>query len=392
MTVQIDNPLLSEVMRCIHRMRPKLHITSPFYDRIEKNGNFVSIWFLTSGCQWNIRSGCTMCNYGQGSVCNEEEIVNAVHKGLSAINVKVKRLLVSPSGSMLDPQEVPPNARRRIYSLIRDFPSLEFAFETRPETITNEVVKEVIESIPGKRLSIQMGLESSNAWIQRFCINKGSHPNQFTNAAQILTAYGVKVYANISIGTAFLNPQEAINDAVRSVQWAISNGVDVCMLFPLHVKSYTLLFWLYQNGFYHPPSLWSLVEVLRLLDPKLLSGTKIAWYRNYYENMIPKLEINEDSDVIASPTTCPKCQERVLELLDEYCYRGDLRVIDDLDTMQCECKDVWKQKIGEVSMYSLPERVLRIYKELASLFLPDDWWSHYGSVLEEELFNTYSAE
>ena len=222
MSDRLSNPLLSAVMHHIHYLRPLLSSQPVYYNRVEKSrgGNYVEVWFMTAGCQWDAQGGCTMCNYGRGHVLSEDEIVDAVQRGLAAINVEVSELVVSPSGSMLDHQEVPAGARRRIFSLIRDFPTPQFVFETRSETVTPDAVKEFVESVPRKRLGVEIGLESSNAWVQRFCINKGNHPNQFVRASKILHDHGIQVHANVLLGTAFLSSLEALSVML----WTLYDG------------------------------------------------------------------------------------------------------------------------------------------------------------------------
>jgi len=378
----INSKLLNEVMKIFREKRPSLKIDQPYYNRIEKSygGNYVEVWFLTSGCQWDANGGCTMCNYGKGYQRTEDDIVYSVHQGLSAINIEVNELVVSPSGSMLDPQEVSPNALKRIYSLIHDFPAEYFLFETRSETITEDKIRELAESIPCKKLGVEIGIESSNEWVRRFCVNKGNLLNQFINAANILQKHNILTYANISLGTAFLSPIEAIYDTVDSIRWAFANGADICVLFPLHVKPYTLLAWLYQGLLYKPPSLWSLIEALRLIGNELMEKTEISWYRNYYD---------DESKVIASPTTCNRCQEEVLTLLDNYRNFRSPDIIYKLDKIKCECKDKWRESLKISPILPLPERVLGLYKRLSDDFLPDYWWSMYGEVLEYDLMNDF---
>lgn len=384
MSERFDNPLLSAVMRRIRHPRQLLPAKMFFYNRVERSrgGNYIEVWFMTAGCQWDAQGGCTMCNYGRGHTISEDEIVDAVRQGLDDINVDVSELVVSPSGSMLDPREVPVGARRRIFSLISDFPAPQFVFETRPETVTPNAVKEFGESVLGKRLGVEMGLESSNAWVQRFCINKGSHPNQFIRAAEILFEHGVDVYANVSLGTAFLSSSEAINDAVNSIRWAFDNGADIAVLFPLHVKPYTLLAWLYERDLYHPPSLWSLVEALRQLGTDFMDRTEISWYRSYYD---------DDSKIVASPTTCHLCRKDVLKLLDEYRDSRSPSAVEQLYAIQCECKDTWRKELGKRPTTSLPERVLAVYKKLARQFLSADWWNLHGHALQRDLFGSFSG-
>ena len=376
------NPFLSQVMKHIRQERPKLNKNTNFYNRVERSrgGNYVEVWFLTEGCTWDAKGGCTMCNYGCGEYRTEKEIVDAVRDGINAISVDVQELVVSPSGSMLDTQEVPDNARREIFRLIRRFPTNQFVFETRPDTITNDVVNEYVESIPDKKLGIEMGLESSNPWIQKYCINKGSHPQEFLAAAKIIKNYNVDVIANISLGTAFLTPKEAVDDAVSSVEWALSNFADIAVVFPLHVKPYSLLAWLLHNGLYHPPSLWSLVEVLKCVDPIILDRIEISWYRSYYA---------DPSKLIASPTTCKLCIDEVMCWLDEYRDKRSLHAVNRLNEISCHCKEKWRSDFNVGTVLQLPERVEKVYKRLKDDYKLHKWWDIHGAELTRELLEEF---
>ena len=282
MTVRLDNPLLSAVMRRIRQPRPLQPDDLRFVTRVDRSCGlgFAEVWFSTPGCSHDSQGGCTMCNYGRRRPISEDEMVEAVRQGLAAIKMEVGELLVSPSGSMLDPKEVPHDARRRIFALIRDYPAARFAFETRADTVTTEAVDELVASVPGKGLAVEIGLESSSAWVQRFCLNKKSRPRQFATAANLLGSRGIDVYANVLLGVPFLTPVEAIQDCVRSVHWALTHGALAVVLFPVHVKPYTLLAWLYERGIYQPPSLWSLVESLRQVGPDLIHQVTISWYHD----------------------------------------------------------------------------------------------------------------
>lgn len=373
------NPFLALVMRTIRHSRPQIPIDFKYYNRVERSrgGNYVEVWFMTSGCRWDAQGGCTMCNYGRGHSITADEMVHAVAEALAAIQIDVTELVVSPSGSMLDPAEVPVSARQRIYSLVRDFPTPQFLFETRPETVTEEALNELVGSIPGKRLVVEMGYESSDARIQRFCINKGITPAIFSEKAQLLHRHSVGVCANISLGTAFLSPREAIADAVASVRFTLEHGADTAVLFPLHVKPYTLLAWLASKGLYRPPSLWSLVETLAELGDNLMDRVEISWYRSYY---------NDSSKIIASPTTCPNCYERILELLDRYRDSRSSSVIHEIRAIDCSCKEKWQREIGEAETRPLPERIYVAYELLARDLGLYESWSSQKVAIAESLF------
>lgn len=339
-------------------------------------GTFAQLWFLTRGCTWDRRGSCTMCNYGHASNVTVEAMVEAVAAGLSEIDRPVDELYVSPSGSLLDPIEVPLEARRAIYSLVERFPVGRFSFETRPETVTTEAVEELTASLPGKKIAAGFGLESADPWVLRFCVNKPGAAAGFPLAADLLRRRGIGVYGNVSLGTAFLSPQEAIADAVRSIEWVLDAGADLALLFPMHVKRHTLLHWLYSRGMYEPPSLWSLIEVLARLDRRLLARISISWYRSDY---------GSNDEIVVSPTTCPRCETEVLAGLDEFRMTSSGEDLDHLLSLSCPCRSVWQTATELTPTAGLPARILATYRSIADDLGLADWWEANASGVVAEL-------
>ena len=112
---------------------------------------------------------------------------------------------------------------------------------------------------------------------------------------------GIGAMLDHGVGTPFLSPAEAIEDAVRSVRWSIAHGADVAVLLPIHVRPHTVAGTLFGLGRYRSPSWWSLVEALRRLGPELSETVSISWYKNYTTD-----------EFLDSPDTCPACHDRVL--------------------------------------------------------------------------------
>ena len=375
------NPLLSRVMGRLRRDRSLFRPDQTFYVRIDNamGGDFAQVWFQTRGCTWDRRGACTMCNYGQSAEIAPSDMALFVAEALDSIDVELAELYVSPSGSLLDPIEVPPAARQAIYDIVNRFPVSKFSFETRAETITPEVVDELVESMPTKRIAVGFGLESVDPWVLRFCINKAGGRDAFTRAARLLHDRGVEVYANVALGSAFLNPREAIDDAVRSVEWSLRNGADLALLFPMHIKTNTLLAWLYERGQYEPPSLWSLIEVLNTVDTELLSQLTISWYRSDY---------GDDSSMIASPTTCPSCETEVMESLDAFRASASSGTLGSLMSLDCGCRAEWRDQIAVRPEEGLGERVYANYTAIAESFDLEDWWATHSEEVRDQLLGT----
>ncbi len=383
MTTSSTRTFLSAVMQQIRRQRPPLNPSQLWFSRVEQvpAGNYAEVWFLTRGCSWDLQGGCTMCNYGRGPRRAVGDIVDSVRRGLEQIDVHVNELMVAPSGGMLDPHEVPLEARRRIYALVRDFPAETFLIETQPETVTEQALAELVRAIPGKQLCLEMGLESSCPWVGHFCINRGHTPDQFKRGVDISHRYGVATYGNVSLGSAFLSPAEAIEDAVRTIRWIHDLGVHSAVVFPLHVKPYTLLDHLQAMGLYEPPSLWSLVEVLtRCADQS--SRVEISWYRSYYD---------DDTKIRRSPHTCAGCYSQVLSLLDRYRAEQSAEAIAELDAVDCSCRTEWRKQMKQSPEAPLAERLISAYCLLVEKFGLEMWWANHGTQTQADVADTGPA-
>jgi len=295
-------------------------------------------------------------------------------------------LLVSPSGSMLDEWEVPAQAREGIWQLVRNTNCLTYVCETRVETITDAKIKQFAEIFNNKIACIEVGLETSNPWISKFCVNKALLMEDYIHSMSVLRKYHVLSIANVIVGSPFLSTKETIDDAVKTVQWALSHGTDKCTIFPVHVKRWTLVEWLWKNEQYKPVSLWSLIEVLRRLGPSLAQRVTISWYRLYIEKMEKgRLDSSTDLDYLSSPTTCPLCQSRVISLLDTYRDNNEFSVIEELSNIECECKDTWHSTIEASEPLSLPKRVINAYEAIGRDVLGERWWNENGEMVLKDI-------
>lgn len=364
---------LSMIQKKIREERECLPKNELFFNRIEKTvrGLSANIWFMTEGCQWDKSGGCTMCNYGKGHCISDDQMMKAVLNGVNNLPEGIKELFISPSGSMLDVKEVSHDVRTYIFNLVSKLDVAFFAFETRLETICKDDIKELRNIIQNKKIGIEIGLESSNQWIRKYCINKGDGFDKFKEIANLLRDNDIEFIANISLGVPFLSQKDAIEDTLTSATWAIENGADTVVIFPLHIKPGTLLAWLYQNGYYEPPSLWSLIEVLSQLPPNVRKKTDISWYRNCYQ---------DEKKVLKSPTTCPICESKILELLDEYRISRSDFIINQLVEVDCDCKAKWKHNLKQKKI--VVSDIKNIYSKMAHSFGFQNWWEeNYAEVL-----------
>ncbi len=322
----------------------------------------AGLWFRSSGCSYDRQGGCLMCDYSNSSYSDGQDMVRCVEEGLKQISLPCRHLLVSPSGSMLDDEEVPPEALKGILDILRQSPHKSFSFETRAETVSNKKIILCRTYLADRIERIFIGLECADDWILKYCINKQMAVDDFAEAVKILRKHKIKSAANILISIPFMTEKEGIEAAVRSVKWAVSQGVEECFLFAVHVKNDTPLSVLYHSRLFRPPSLWSLVEVLRRLGREYYPYLRLSWYTSYGAY-----------NVQASPTTCPRCYQEVIQYLNVFAEYQLPSAVENLLGIDCECKTEWNNLIREDSgSLPLPERVKAGYQVFADRFLEPD--------------------
>ena len=371
MHINNTNPLLNAVAMALRATRPR--ISCNYYVRLEDvpNGLLVDIWFRTRGCSYDRCGSCTMCNYDWSSPTSSIEQVSYVKEALCKVGAHPRELLISPSGSMFDEIEVPIEARREIFEIASRQPCNLFLIETRPETVTEEALVEYANAFANSNatIGVEMGLESSDQWILNYCVNKQMLLEDFEQAAQAIKRNGMLTYANISLGTAFLTEQEAIQDAVEAIHWALGKGIDRVVLFPLHVKDFTVLHWLWKKGLHTPTSLWALPEVLKRLGPDAALKVELAWYKPLPAEAPPQYPI---------PRTCSVCHAEVIQLLDLYKKTMDYKFIELLDGATCPCHSAWRERISTPPLTPLVDRVFSMYEIMGNEVLGTKWWNKEG--------------
>lgn len=329
----------------------------------------AGLWFRTRGCRFAQTGTCVMCDYGKGPrTTGAEDMVEFVRHGLGALPEGLYHLLVSPIGSFFDTWEVPLQAQRAILRQMAGTDIETFAFESRAETIAEEAIAQCRLGLENRGLKVYLGLESADPWISKYCINKALSMDSFEQAVRILRQHDVVTSANVLLGAPFLSPLEAIEDVLQSISWAFAKGIDECNLFPTHVKEWTLLHWLSQRNLYSPPSLWSLVEVLRRVGPEVAcSKIKFSWYKTY-----------GSTNVVYPPITCSACLSDVIYCLDLFYETNDYAWIDRLVSFDCRCKDAWRSQLEARPSMSLLARASAAYEFIGLELLGGDWWKRVG--------------
>lgn len=273
----------------------------------------LNVIIPTRGCSWR---RCTMCSYSLEA--EEREFIPEFRKLMEAPVEKVK---IFTSGSFLDKKELPLPARNEILDIVKEKGVRELTVETRPEYA--EEALSVQSYLEGVRLEVAIGLESADERVLKYCINKGFTYADFENAIHILE--GIKIKAYLLIKPPFLTEYEAVEDAVHAAE-RIEDVVDVISFNPVVIHKKTLLEYVWRTGGYHPPWVWSVVEVLnrtRHLRPHIICHPVALGKRRGIRN-------------------CGKCDFDIAEKIREYSLRNEEIV------HECECKERWEKEMERI--------------------------------------------
>jgi radical SAM enzyme (TIGR01210 family) len=290
----------------------------------------------TRGCFWALKSGCSMCGYINDS-CSGEITDDDIMAQFSAAMQRYKGeaiVKIFNSGSFFDAQEIQREIQQKILKELSGKVK-KVALETRVEFVNENDLKEAINSVKPAQLELGIGLESANDAILEKSINKHMKFVDFVRAANIARSLGVLVKTYLLIKPSFLTEREAIEDAVESVRKA-SPYTTTFSFNPMNVQNFTFVEHLFHRGEYRPPYLWSVAEILRRAKPitnaRLQCDPTGGGSRRGAHN-------------------CAKCDDAVLADIRRFSLTQNIRALEGIMEIKCECKEEWKDKL-EIEKFS----------------------------------------
>jgi radical SAM enzyme (TIGR01210 family) len=158
------------------------------------------------------------------------------------------------AGSFFDPQAIPPDEFPRIAARLARFDRV--IVESHPKLIGESTLH--LRDLLLGRLEVAMGLEVANASILAR-LNKGMTIADFARAAEYLRRSEIDVRAFVLVQPPFVRPEEAVESAQRTLDFAQECGAQVCSLVPTRGGNGALDA-LAAQGEFTPPRLETLEE------------------------------------------------------------------------------------------------------------------------------------
>jgi archaeosine synthase beta-subunit len=272
----------------------------------------VATIFLTNQeCPWR----CLMCDLWKNTLTSTvpfgaipEQIEYALRRLPKAQQIKLYN-----SGSFFDKKAIPPEDYAAIAGRINVFENV--IVESHPALINEDCLwfREMI----GGDFEVAMGLETSHEEVLQK-LNKKMTLHQFAEACSFLKSNSINVRAFILVKPPFLNEEEGIHWARRSIDFAFDCGVDVISLIPTRFGNGSLEA-LAKENLFSPPKLTSL-QVAAEYGVALKRGRvfadlwdlgKFSTCSACFEQRFQKLQIINLHQQIPSSLNCEECGEKI---------------------------------------------------------------------------------
>ena len=299
-------------------------------------GRSIFIVLPTPGCAWALAGsgGCSMCSYIADSPLQEVSPKELVEIFKDQFQRQIEKqeihgptsIKIFVSGSFLNPEEIPKDAMKEIFEIINEYDDVEeVVVESRPEYVNEDILRECCALIPDKIFEVAIGLESADDEIRLKKINKGFTRKDFERAMNaiknIRSDFDMRAKAYLLVKPVLTSEKDAIDDAVKSAQYAEKVGINRISFCPSTIHKGTLMEILWRRGSYQPPWIWSTLEIIR----KVRSSVKI-----------PVIMDTAGFGTRRGPFNCKKCNSRLKDAIIKSNIDQTIP-----EQFECECKVKW---------------------------------------------------
>lgn len=269
--MQLLPTLSDDQVLALRGRRNKVDPWQPYAALVEKeqaeSGRLedVATLFLTNReCPFR----CLMCDLWKNTTPTSVPrgaVASQVRSGLAQLGIDpsdparsgVPHIKLYNSGNFFDRQAVSLADRDEIATLVGSFQTV--IVENHPRLCDSQVVQ--FQAQLDHQLEIAIGLETVHPEILPW-LNKRMTLADFDRAAQLLNDNAIRLRCFVLLGLPYIEEEESVQWAVRSVQYAFERGASAVALIPLRDGN-GMMDKLRQQGHYTPPRLASLEAALR---------------------------------------------------------------------------------------------------------------------------------
>lgn len=322
--------LLDEVILSLRKKRLKVDLSLPY--TVYSSGRMLQVWINTPACRFSLVGKCSICDYWDGTA-SEQAVIKACEY-IEQVGNEYDILLLNTCGSCFCEEELPYQELLRVMRTVAKTSIRRVIIESHLAYVTAEKMQRIKEILIGKEVFLEYGQESTSWDVLKYCLNKPSMCMKY-NVIHKLQNIGVGIMANVVLGIPFLTVQQRVDDSVESICSLLEDGMDEVVLFPVNIKPYTLVRYLYDKGYYKQVNAIEILEVLDQFEPKELSRIELAWF----EPQRDKLEAYGERSFGAY--YCPECGQKLLKHFLDYRSAVDgterKRILQTARAELCDC-------------------------------------------------------
>lgn len=204
-------------------------------------------------------SGCIFCSEkGSGDLIKyNSNISQQIYDYFSSYRSKRANKFIAYFQNFTNTYDTVKNLKSKYDAALIDERIVGLEIATRPDCITEEIVK-LLKSYTNKYyVCVELGLQTSNDSTGKL-INRGYTSAQYTKAVELLNKYNIDIVTHIMIGL----PNEKLDDLKNTINFINNHNIQGIKIHSTYVIKNTILADIYFNGKYEPISLKYYLDTL----------------------------------------------------------------------------------------------------------------------------------
>lgn len=214
--------------------------------------------------------GCIFCSEkGSGEHIKHNDIKKQIITHLESYRGERANKFIAYFQNFTNTYDTLDNLKEKYDSCLIDDRIVALAIATRPDCITEDIVKLLANYKDRLHVFVELGLQTSNDETAKL-INRGYESKVFTEAVNLLNKYDIEVITHIMVGL----PNESFEEIKQTVEFLNKHNIQGLKIHSCYVVENTKLAKLYQVGNYSPISLDEYLEyasyIITHINPNII--------------------------------------------------------------------------------------------------------------------------
>lgn len=302
-----------------------------------------------------VSATCTMCPLPNEAIdinrraFSQENLIRQFEHAFCQSDIhSFDAVTVYCNGNFFADREISPKVRNSIYKRLAQSSAKYLIVESLPNFITAQSIKTAKELLGRVRLVVSMGLQSADDDVRDVAINTVCTKEAFERVVHMLNECTFIPQVFCMVKPPFLTEQEAIGDAVGTLEYVQGLGVHEVILCPTKVSRHTVLSKIFTSKRFSPPWFWTIVTILNSWQAR----------RPEFMPIVATSVMRKTQYDLAWSHSCDMCQDLFMSAFNMY---NRSRNVGEFQSINCTCKREYElAKVSEQEKYASVPLELRI--------------------------------